>query len=377
MPIFHVNHDSGALECPVRWGPARSRCGAWWRPRKPTSDRMSPWAQIAALAERLTADGDAAVDGAEGYPAGAPYDRIIATCAVRAIPTAWLKQAMPGTVLLADVHGRLGGTLVRLIVDTEGTATGRFLPRWAGLMWMRQSVDPNIPPVHVWDDDEPTRSATDVDSSPLPRDGELLGFLAQWHLPGTHAVWEPARTARRRCACGPRTAHRPSSKPARRTADTASPSLGPSGSGTPSNRSTSSGKTSASPATNDSASPQQKLSSMSGSTTPTVHTVGRSAQSELASVAGAPGWRHQFPSAVCQVVASGSSSAGVGAELGEVIAQGGQGGDARSGRWASSAFRERARPITVTVRGAPSIPNMPGSSGCARWGRSRRAPGPG
>ncbi|MGH4017941.1 MAG: hypothetical protein ACRDT0_01580, partial [Pseudonocardiaceae bacterium] len=51
------------------------------------------------------------VDGAGGYPPGAPYDRIIATCAVPAIPLAWLAQAAPGAVILADVHGPIGGTL--------------------------------------------------------------------------------------------------------------------------------------------------------------------------------------------------------------------------------------------------------------------------
>jgi methyltransferase of ATP-grasp peptide maturase system len=152
--------------------------------------------------ERLAANGYtptlATVDGAEGYPAGAPYDRIIATCAVRAVPGAWLKQAAPGTVIVTDVHGRLGGTLVRLTVDAEGIATGRFLPRWAGFMWMRRSVGPNTSGGHVWSDDEPTRSVTDVDPNPLLRDGELLGFLAQWHFPdmnrslGTSEDGQPA-----------------------------------------------------------------------------------------------------------------------------------------------------------------------------------------
>jgi protein-L-isoaspartate O-methyltransferase len=84
----------------------------------------------------------AAVDGAGGYPPAAPYDRIIATCAVPAIPAAWLAQVAPGAVILTDVHGPLGGTLVRLTVDAHATATGRFVPHWAGFMWMRHTVDP-------------------------------------------------------------------------------------------------------------------------------------------------------------------------------------------------------------------------------------------
>jgi len=137
--------------------------------------------------ERLAANGYtptlAAADGVEGYPANAPYDRIIATCAVRSIPIGWLKQATPGAVIVTDVHGRLGGTLVRLTVDAEGSASGRFLPWWAGFMGMRHTVEPDSPD-YVWGNDEPTTSTTDVDPAALLlREDDLLGFVAQWHLP--------------------------------------------------------------------------------------------------------------------------------------------------------------------------------------------------
>jgi len=80
--------------------------------------------------ERLAANGHtptlAAVDGQAGYPQGAPYDRIISTCAVPAIPDAWLQQSTPGAVILTDVRGSLAGTLTRLTVDGKGTAVGRL-----------------------------------------------------------------------------------------------------------------------------------------------------------------------------------------------------------------------------------------------------------
>ncbi|MGH3753329.1 MAG: methyltransferase domain-containing protein [Pseudonocardiaceae bacterium] len=136
--------------------------------------------------ERLAANGYtptlAAVDGAGGYPPGAPYDRIIATCSVPAIPTAWLAQAAPGAVLLADVRGKIGGTVARLTVDGDGTATGRFLPLGTSFMWLRRTLDIAAPGV-IWEPEgTPVESVTGVDPTLLHSDS-LFGFIAQWHLP--------------------------------------------------------------------------------------------------------------------------------------------------------------------------------------------------
>jgi methyltransferase of ATP-grasp peptide maturase system len=138
--------------------------------------------------ERLAANGYtptlAAINGIDGYPPGVPYDRIIATCAVASIPTAWLTQAAPGAVILTDVHGQLGGTLARLTVDDHGTAMGRFLPHWAGFMAMRHTVDVPTTTQRPWLDGEPTHSMTDLDPTLLQTHG-LFGFVAQWHVPDT------------------------------------------------------------------------------------------------------------------------------------------------------------------------------------------------
>ncbi|MFD7454609.1 methyltransferase domain-containing protein [Kitasatospora sp. NPDC059827] len=51
-------------------------------------------------------------DGRRGWPDGAPYDRIIATCSLLEIPRAWLEQSSPGlpagTSLLLGRVARLG-----------------------------------------------------------------------------------------------------------------------------------------------------------------------------------------------------------------------------------------------------------------------------
>ena len=135
--------------------------------------------------ERLAANGYtptlAAVDGEGGYPAGAPYDRIVATCSVPAIPAEWLEQAAHGAVIVVDVRGRIGGTLARLTVDANGAATGRFLPLCSSFMWLRHTEDPALPEPYLWPDGEPVDSFTLVDPA-LMRDW-LFAFVAQWHLP--------------------------------------------------------------------------------------------------------------------------------------------------------------------------------------------------
>jgi protein-L-isoaspartate(D-aspartate) O-methyltransferase len=67
-------------------------------------------------------------DGSQGWREGAPYDRVIATCALRAIPTAWLEQTQPGEIILApwgtDFSNR--DALTRLVVAQDGSASGQF-----------------------------------------------------------------------------------------------------------------------------------------------------------------------------------------------------------------------------------------------------------
>jgi protein-L-isoaspartate O-methyltransferase len=62
-------------------------------------------------------------DGARGYRAGAPYDRIIATCALPCVPHAWLAQCRPGARILAP----LSSGLILLEVRDATHADGRFL----------------------------------------------------------------------------------------------------------------------------------------------------------------------------------------------------------------------------------------------------------
>ncbi|MGW8953949.1 methyltransferase domain-containing protein [Streptomyces sp. NPDC055709] len=79
----------------------------------------------AARLEPLLAEGDEA----RGYPDRAPYDRVLATCAVRAVPHAWLEQTRPGGVILTPWSSPwYDFGLLRLTVHGDGSASGPFSP---------------------------------------------------------------------------------------------------------------------------------------------------------------------------------------------------------------------------------------------------------
>lgn len=81
-------------------------------------------------------------DGREGYPEGAPYDRLIATCGVAGIYPQWLAQLKPGGIILAGLRGRmLSAGLARLQMLDDGTAEGRFISG-GNYMPARQEVPP-------------------------------------------------------------------------------------------------------------------------------------------------------------------------------------------------------------------------------------------
>ncbi|MGI8308795.1 ATP-grasp peptide maturase system methyltransferase [Saccharopolyspora hattusasensis] len=78
------------------------------------------------------------VDGAGGLPEHAPFDRIIATCSVPAVPWAWVEQTRPGGLILTDVKPAVNAGSLALLRRTDEGAEGRFDRTYAAFMGLRK-----------------------------------------------------------------------------------------------------------------------------------------------------------------------------------------------------------------------------------------------
>ncbi len=118
-------------------------------------------------------------DGARGVPERAPFDRIIATCALPSIPRAWLAQCHPGARILTPI----ATGLVALTVRDAAHAEGAFLALPAFFVPLRGEGRPEPRPPRL--DGLPTRA----------REDELFRFLLALTRGGldpgdAYALWE-------------------------------------------------------------------------------------------------------------------------------------------------------------------------------------------
>jgi protein-L-isoaspartate(D-aspartate) O-methyltransferase len=125
-------------------------------------------------------------DGREGWPAGAPYDRVIVTAGVRVIPPSWLEQTRPGGLILAPwgTHYSDQDALVRLTVNKDGSASGQFL-RMVEFMKLRaQRLDWNRFNEHVPEfPGDADVSATPVTLAGIGDRYESVGFVTGLCVP--------------------------------------------------------------------------------------------------------------------------------------------------------------------------------------------------
>ncbi|MBM9506466.1 ATP-grasp peptide maturase system methyltransferase [Actinacidiphila acididurans] len=126
-------------------------------------------------------------DGLLGHPRNAPYDRVIATCAVRRIPHTWVRQTRPGGIVLSTVGSWPYGTgLAKVTVDGNGNAQGRIIGRSSFMQARAQAVVPvagDLSARTAYADGE-----RDTKAPPTVLDGWMPAFLAQLAAPGAQLV---------------------------------------------------------------------------------------------------------------------------------------------------------------------------------------------
>lgn len=126
-------------------------------------------------------------DGLLGHPRRAPYDRVIATCAVRRIPHTWIRQTKPGGLVLATVGSWPYGTgLAKVTVGEDGVAEGRIIGRSSFMQARSQAAVPlggDLSARTAYADSERAAKV-----SPVMLEQWMPAFLAQLSAPGAQLV---------------------------------------------------------------------------------------------------------------------------------------------------------------------------------------------
>ncbi|MGH3622526.1 MAG: hypothetical protein ACRDQ5_12155 [Sciscionella sp.] len=122
-------------------------------------------------------------DGDAGIPQHASYDRIIATCAVPAIPAAWIDQLAPAGRIVTDLRGEMSSSLAVLDKTGPDSVVGRLLDHSGHFMWLRHDPDNPLRDLNrfnfVMDLDTAETTTTDLDPRILDEPGlrVLLAIL--------------------------------------------------------------------------------------------------------------------------------------------------------------------------------------------------------
>ncbi|WP_045741108.1 methyltransferase domain-containing protein [Actinoplanes rectilineatus] len=133
-----------------------------------------------------------AEDGVHGSPGRAPYDRVIATCGVSAIPAAWIRQLSLGGVIVADVRGGISSSLVVARKTTGHAVTGRFTAEAGHFMWMRSHAMRDGG--GTFDFDGPHTGTTGIPLADFGRDD--FRFVLQLAIPDLAAIGGTVRDGR-------------------------------------------------------------------------------------------------------------------------------------------------------------------------------------
>ncbi len=126
-------------------------------------------------------------DGEAGVPDRAPFDRIIATCAVPAVPAEWVRQLRSGGRLVADIRAATSSALITAQRKETGELVGRFHAVPGHFMWLRPRADVPLPRHGGEGDMTFDRTAlrnTDLGLDPAVLDDPEFGFQLALRVPG-------------------------------------------------------------------------------------------------------------------------------------------------------------------------------------------------
>ncbi|MFS7874521.1 ATP-grasp peptide maturase system methyltransferase [Streptomyces asiaticus] len=137
-------------------------------------------------------------DGLLGHPRRAPYDRVIATCAVRRVPYTWVRQTKPGGIILTTLapgSWAYGTGLAKVTVSDDGTAEGRIIGESSFMQTRPQAVVPlagDLSARTAYADSE-----REAKAPPTMLEEWMPAFLAQLAAPGAQLVRATGSDGRR------------------------------------------------------------------------------------------------------------------------------------------------------------------------------------
>lgn len=128
-----------------------------------------------------------AADGYTGLADGAPYHRILATCAINHVPPEWVRQLADGGRIVAPVAGNSATPLLILDKTAADEVTGHFDHSNVGFMPLRHHVDSPFGPGETAGSSASGMAhygTTTTDPRRVHEAGPDLALFCQLHVPG-------------------------------------------------------------------------------------------------------------------------------------------------------------------------------------------------
>jgi protein-L-isoaspartate(D-aspartate) O-methyltransferase len=130
-----------------------------------------------------------AADGYTGLADGAPYDRILATCAITHIPPEWIRQLADGGRIVAPIAGNSTKPLLVLDKTAPDEVTGHFDNNSMGFMPLRHDLQSPLGPGETAGSSASGMAhygTTTTDPRRVHEAGPELALFCQLHVPGLH-----------------------------------------------------------------------------------------------------------------------------------------------------------------------------------------------